>query len=178
MMHKLLQAGVKVPPLVFGNEYKGLSDFVQEDQVVYKPLSGGREVRLLSAGYLTRNRKGLSYEPIMLQRFVSGAGVRAYVVGGEVVGAVLITQSKGYVYNRFDATNISPMELPEDVKRMCVTASKAVEMQFCSLDLIRDSGGEHYVIDCNDRAAFAAVEEKTGLPISKKLAELLIRVGK
>jgi tetrahydromethanopterin:alpha-L-glutamate ligase len=177
MMYKLIKAGVKVPPLVFGNEFEGLNEFVEKEKVVYKPLSGGREVRLMTSRYLKSNKKSLSYEPIMLQKFISGDGIRAYVVDGEVVCAVLIAQSKGYVDNRFDIADLTATELPVDVERMCVRASKAVGMRFCGVDLIRENN-EYHIIDCNDRAGFAPVERVTGLPISERLADLLISLGK
>ena len=177
MLYRLAQAGVRVPPLMFGNDYESLRDFVEESSVVYKPLSGGREVRIMTERYLSRNKSALSFEPVMLQKYIPGRGIRVYVVGDEVLEAVLMTQLRGYVDNRFDTVNMSVIELPDEVRRMCMVASNTLQMQFCSIDLICDADGDYHVVDCNDRTGFATLERRLGLPISEKLAELLIKLG-
>jgi len=65
-------------------------------------------------------------------------------------------------------------DLPRDTAERCVLLVKRLGLQFGALDIIVDTRGMYWFIECNPNGQWAFVEEETGQPIGKAIANLLV----
>lgn len=170
----LRAAGLPIPPYVATNDSVEVRRFARRvKRVVYKPLSGGATVQLLTSKDLTTDRlAALDLAPVLFQEYVEGVSVRAYVVGRRVAGAAAIHSPE--VDYRRDEREVIPTTLTADERRAVKRAARACGMAFTGVDLIR-AKDEFVVLECNPAPMFAVFEDKTGINIADPLAELLVR---
>lgn len=181
MFFLLKDAGVDVPEFVFGNSYSLLTDFIRKEggTAVYKPLCGGREARPVTIDYVRRNKRALGFEPIILQRLIRGESIRSFVLDDEVIGSIEMKHQNRYLDFRIAPTGITVRKLPQEAEKMCVKASMSLGMKFCGVDLVHDAQEDRFfVLECNDPTGFAAFEKNSSLPISDRLADFLISLGR
>lgn len=114
--------------------------------------------------------------PRMIQRRVEGDNVRAFVIGGEVVGAAEIVSTAGDATDsRRGEKRVRRVELPAETTRAAVTAARRWGMEFCAADFMREaSTGRHLLLECNSSPFFVNFERASGCDISSPLADLLL----
>ncbi len=131
----------------------------------FEPPAGGAEAgEILSAG------------PVMIQGRVQGDNVRAYVVGGRVIGAAEVVPVEGdEVDSRRGEIRVRRRELPPEAARTAVRAAARWGLAFAAVDLMVDAaGGGYVVLECNSAPFFLAFEQQTGWDVSSRLADYLL----
>ncbi|MDQ3698554.1 MAG: hypothetical protein M3373_11110 [Gemmatimonadota bacterium] len=66
-----------------------------------------------------------------------------------------------------------PCQLPEKVEALCVELLTELNLCFGAIDIVRAPDGEYVFLEINPNGQWAWVEERTGLPISDAIADLL-----
>lgn len=69
-------------------------------------------------------------------------------------------------------------ELPKQLEKKCVQLTKALNLSYGAIDLILDKKGRYWFLEINPNGQWAFVEDDTGQPIGKAIAELLEKAGK
>jgi glutathione synthase/RimK-type ligase-like ATP-grasp enzyme len=175
----LMRHGFRVPPTIVGNDPDECREFVDamggEDRVVLKPLAGVYKTRLLSEIGLAA---ALDEGPVMLQRYIAGETIRAYLVDGTLVGAGRIVSRGGAVDSSVDQVGVDPVELPAESVRAGWAAARHLGLFWTGMDLIREATtAEYWILELNASAMFAAFSRQTGFDVPGALAELLIRLA-
>lgn len=170
----LERAKLPVPRWLASNDPVAIHAFTSSvGAVVYKPLAGGATVRMLEAEDLLPERMELlAAAPVLLQQFIEGVSVRAYVVGDEVVAAAEIRSPE--VDYRREEGEVLPTHLTPDEAAIAIRAAATCGMPFSGVDLIRVPG-KAWLLECNPSPMFAVFEDKTGLDVATPLAALLSR---
>lgn len=128
------------------------------------------------------NLEGLYLAPAFFQQAIDGVDIRATVVGDKVFAATIraetIDQPGSHVRdwrvaNDDPTESIEAFELPKKIADLCVAHVRELGLQFGALDLMMDKKGNIWFIENNPNGQWAFVEEATGQPIGKALADLL-----
>lgn len=156
--------------------------------LVIKPLFGsqGNGVRKLEPGApfpvpMQEHVDGLYY----LQSYIdSGEGAwhdyRVFVINGKVSGA-MVRRGSHWVNNV--ALGGRCEALAENAEGQMITdialaAARAVEIDYCGVDIIRDRQGRLYVLEVNSIPAWRGLQGVTGLDIAQALTDdFLVKMG-
>lgn len=113
--------------------------------------------------------------PRLVQQRIEGDNVRAFVAGGEVLGAAEILPSDpGEVDSRRDTARLRRITLPEEARRAALAATQRFGIPFSAVDFMREAGsGRFWLLECNSAPFFVEFERRTGIDVSSALADLL-----
>jgi glutathione synthase/RimK-type ligase-like ATP-grasp enzyme len=129
------------------------------------------------------NLANLHLAPSIFQQYIKTAfDVRVTVIGEKVFAATIRTSkldknSKvrdwriGHYQGEMQIE--AYLDFPDEVARMCVEHTKAMGLRYGAIDLIMDTEGELWFVENNPNGQWAFVEDATGQPIGKAMAELL-----
>ncbi|MGJ8620825.1 MAG: ATP-grasp domain-containing protein [Methylophilaceae bacterium] len=149
------------------------------NHLVIKPLFGsqGQGVRLLdkkSASPLPRDDfvDGVYY----LQRFIdTGNGnhdFRVFVVNNKVIAAMQ-RNGAGWLNNVAQGARCASIQ-DEMIYNLAINAAKAVDIDYCGVDIIRDKDGKLWVLEVNSIPAWGGLQRITDVNVAQILVEDLI----
>ena len=146
--------------------------------LVIKPLFGsqGHGVRRLEHGTpfpvpMDEHVDGLYY----LQGYVdSGEGVwhdhRVFVINGRAVGAML-RHGSGWVNNVALGGRCEFLPTSGEIADLALAAARAVEIDYCGVDIIRDRQGRRYVLEVNSIPAWKGLQGVVDIDIAQALVD-------
>lgn len=153
--------------------------------LVMKPLFGsqGVGVRRLEQGMvlpvpMEEHVDGVYY----LQSYVdTGEGTwhdyRVFVINNNVCAA-MIRRGHHWVNNVAQGGGCESMEPDEKIAELALAAARAVDIDYCGVDIIRDHAGRLYVLEVNSIPAWKGLQEVTQKDIAQALVDdFLVRLG-
>ena len=166
--------------------------FVRESMagrtLVIKPLFGsqGKGVRKLEPGAafpvpMQEHVDGLYY----LQSYVdSGVGTwhdyRVFVVNNRVAGA-MVRHGSHWVNNVALGGRCAALAVDhvgQEILEMALAAARAVEIDYCGVDIIRDRDGKLYVLEVNSIPAWKGLQSVVEMDIAQALADdFIAKIG-
>lgn len=178
----LSKAGVGIPKTAFANQTKDVDDLINVvggAPLVIKLLEGTQGIGVV----LAESRKaaksvieafyGLKAD-ILIQEFIheaSGADIRAFVVDGEVVGAIRRQGIEGeFRSNLHRGGNGEIIELTEQEKEAALKASKALELSVAGVDMLRSNRGP-LIIEVNSSPGLKGIESITGVDVADRIIQ-------
>lgn len=184
-------AGFDVPPTLVTNDAARLRDFAAEHDgtLVCKPLYDGwipgtSEDRVFwtsrfeAAG--TEALDDLADEPYLFQALVPKRyDVRVTVIGKEAFAVAIDSQDDAVSeidWRRGDVAELGHRaeELPAGLERRCVDLVAGYDLAFGAIDLARRPDGGYTFFELNPNGQWAWLEQRTGLPLRSRLADLLL----
>lgn len=193
-------AGFNVPDTLFTSSPAAAKEFIRtHERVITKtlshaPVKNSKNIPLLFlatdlTGRSNVNLSGLTVAPAIFQTAIDSAGdVRVTVVGGETFAAILRpkqgSKKPGPIQDwpKYDnihsdgkATEIVPHALPADIRDKCVAHARHFNLLYSAIDLVLDKKGRYWFLENNPNGQWAYIEEATGQPIGKTMAQLLER---
>ena len=121
----------------------------------------------------------LKLAPCIFQTFIEKQfEVRLNVVGEQVLAAKIYSSEVSEAaidWRTVDHTRLrhEPIVVPKQIESACIGLCKELGLRFGALDFIVDPHGEWYFLEINANGQWQWVEDVTGLPISKALADEL-----
>ncbi len=142
---------------------KGMSGGYTHTEAFARPGSAGEAVGLLDGAAL------------MVQERIDGDNVRAFVLGGDCLGAAEVIPLKGSeTDSRRGETRVRRIDLPVEAAKLAVAAAGLWGMIFAAVDFMRDSvTGRYVLLECNSAPFFVGFEARTGIDVSGRLASHL-----
>jgi tetrahydromethanopterin:alpha-L-glutamate ligase len=146
--------------------------------LVIKPLFGsqGQGVRLIKQGDafpvpMERHIDGLYY----LQTYIdSGEGAwhdhRVFVIHGKAVAA-MVRHGASWVNNVALGGRCEAIADDGELGALAEAASRAVDIDYCGVDIIRDAQGKLYVLEVNSIPAWKGLQAVTELDIAQALVD-------
>lgn len=172
----LSKNNIRIPKTLITNDIEAAREFyiANDKKAIYKPVLGGAYTKQLTEEDFDEDKKeALKYSPIQLQEFVEGCDIRVYVIGENIFAGKIEAQTIDF---RADsAANITPVELPENIKEDCLTTIKALKLKYSGVDIRLTPTGEYVFIEANPAPMFIHFERVTGYPISDTLIQELIK---
>ena len=110
-----------------------------------------------------------------LQRYVdSGEGQwhdhRVFVIQGKAVAA-MVRHGASWVNNVALGGRCEPIALSGELIELAEAASKAVDIDYCGVDIIRDQSGKAYVLEVNSIPAWKGLQGVVNIDIAQALVD-------
>lgn len=182
----LARAGVGLPKTIFTNfskEVEHIVDRLGGAPVVLKLLEGTQGLGVIlaesenAAGSVMEAFNGLEAR-IIAQQFIKeagGADIRAFVVDGQVVGAMKRQGKEGeFRSNLHRGGSATIIELSEEEENTALVAAKAMGLAIAGVDMLQSSNGP-LVLEVNSSPGLEGIESATGADIAKKIIRYVER---
>lgn len=113
---------------------------------------------------------------LLVQEFIEeagGADIRAFVVGGKVVGAMRRQGAEGdFRSNLHQGGSATVHKLNAKEKQTAIAAAKAMGLGVCGVDMIPSSRGP-LVMEVNSSPGLEGIEKSTGIDIAGKIMDYI-----
>lgn len=176
----LARAGVGLPKTIFTNfsrDVEHVVDSVGGAPVILKLLEGTQGLGVVlaesknAAGSVMEAFNGLEAR-VIVQQFIKeagGADIRAFVVDGEVVGAMRRQGKEGeFRSNLHRGGSATVIELSDDERETAVTSAKAMGLGVAGVDMLQGADGP-LVLEVNSSPGLEGIERATGTDIAAKV---------
>ncbi len=180
------KVGIKIPESFFGGFFS--TSFLNlEDKLCIKPLEGIhlKEDNKTFAHYseilLDKSEESLDTLkecPAIIQKYVNKIYELRITVIGECIFPCKIESQKSTVgkidwrHHDWENTPHFETDIPESLKYKILKLMKKLGIIYGAIDMIYD-GEEYYFLEVNSMGQWLWIEEFTGMPISKELANYL-----
>lgn len=179
-LHALRKAGAQTPRTLISNDPKAVRAFHREvKDVIFKPVMGGAITQKLDDAAL-ENLNAVTASPVIFQQRIPGEDLRVMLVGDEIVSSVAIVTPEQQLDFRADPVysggeaSYREVKLPKKVEALCRKAAKQCGLVFAGID-IKHEGDDWVFLELNSSPIYLDVERKLGHPISRAIAELLVK---
>ncbi|HEY7683858.1 MAG TPA: RimK family alpha-L-glutamate ligase [Gemmatimonadales bacterium] len=110
-----------------------------------------------------------------LQRYVEHGGrdIRAFVVGGRVLGAIERT-APGWRTNFSRGGAVRSFALPAEWAALAVCAAEAIGAEYAGVDLLPAQDGMVYVLEVNGIPGWEGLQKATGIDVAGAVVEQLL----
>ncbi|NVK63347.1 MAG: 30S ribosomal protein S6--L-glutamate ligase [Flavobacteriales bacterium] len=182
----LARAGVGLPKTVFTNYTKDTQHVVEAvggAPMIIKLLEGTQGLGVVLAE--TKNAANSVLEAfnglgarVIAQEFIKeagGADIRAFVVDGQIVGAMKRQGKEGeFRSNLHRGGSASIIELTDEEERTALKAAKAMGLGVAGVDMLQSEKGP-LVLEVNSSPGLEGIENATGRDIAKDIIKYIER---
>jgi len=184
----LSRAGLGLPKTVFTNYSKDTDDILNAvggAPVIIKLLEGTQGLGVV----LAENKKAASSvieafhglkARVIVQEFIKeagGADIRAFVINGEVVGAMKRQAKEGEFRSNLHRGGTSQViKLSRKEKTAAITAVKKMGLGVAGVDMLQSSRGP-LILEVNSSPGLEGIEKATAVDVAGKIVEFLENNG-
>jgi ribosomal protein S6--L-glutamate ligase len=182
----LSRSGLGLPKTVFTNDTRNVEAIIKEvggAPLIIKLLEGTQGLGVV----LAENAKaaesvleafhGLQAR-VIVQEFIKeskGADIRAFVVDGQVVGAMKRQAKEGeFRSNLHRGGSAEIIELTDEEENMAIKAAKAMGLGVAGVDMLQSARGP-LILEVNSSPGLEGIERATGQDIAKKIMKYISR---
>ena len=179
--------GLRIPHTLITSEpvrARAFTDELGHDRTVYKPFKGTeevwRETRVLRREELAL-LDNVKYAPLIFQEYIEAtADLRITVVGDRLFPAAIYAARSKYPQDfRMDLGNcpIKATELPRPLEKRLLKLMRQLGLVYGAIDMRLTPQGDYVFLEINPAGQWLFVEQVTGQPIARTLAEQLTRAA-
>jgi glutathione synthase/RimK-type ligase-like ATP-grasp enzyme len=179
------QVGLRVPRTLVTSDPAEARKFIEQvgmGSVVFKAFLAStqdwRETRLVEACDVERLEL-VKYAPVIFQEYIPGVDLRITVVGRRIFTAEIDAQKTRYPVDMrmvVGEAAVRPITLSPALNKRLLALQKRLQLVYGAIDMRRTPEGEYYFLEVNPAGQWHFVEQRTGLPISKAMADLLAKL--
>jgi ribosomal protein S6--L-glutamate ligase len=180
------RAGLGMPKTAFASSPKDIDNLLSQvggAPVVIKLLEGTQGIGVILAE--THNSAKSMIEAfmdleanILVQEFIAeakGADIRAFVVDGQIVGAMKRQGAEGdFRSNLHRGGTASVIKLSEEEKKTAIKAAKTMGLAIAGVDMLQTSNGP-LLLEVNSSPGLEGIEGATKVDIAGKIIEYVER---
>jgi glutathione synthase/RimK-type ligase-like ATP-grasp enzyme len=177
------EVGLRLPRTLVTNNPEAARRFIGEvglGRTIFKAflasLEAWRETRLVEQGDLDK-LDAVRFAPVIFQEYVEGVDLRITVVGERMFAAEIDARTTSYPVDMRMVIGEAAMQgvtLPPKVQRALLKLQRRLGLTYGAIDMRRTPDGEYIFFEVNPAGQWLFVEQRTGLPISQAMADLLI----
>ncbi len=176
------QVGLRVPRTLVTSNPDEARKFIEEigvGAVVFKAFLAStqdwRETRLVESCDVDRLEL-VKYAPVIFQEYIQGVDLRITVVGKSIFTAEIDARQTRYPVDMrmvVGEAAVKPITLSAELNKRLLALQKRLQLVYGAIDMRRTPEGEYYFLEVNPAGQWHFVEQRTGLPITKAMADLL-----
>jgi hypothetical protein len=180
-------AGLAVPPTLISCVPEDARAFLDElggRQVIQKPLrpteASWRPTRFVTPADLGR-LDDLRLAPAILQAYVPGVDVRVTVVAGRLFATAIDARETGSPQDFrpvFAEARVEACRLPADTEAQLLELVASLGLRYAAVDFRRTDEGQHLVLEVNPAGQWLFLEDRTGQPITRAVADALVEASR
>lgn len=177
------QVGLSLPRTLVTNQPEVARQFIDEvgvGKTIFKPflasIESWRETRIVEPDDLNRLNL-VQYAPVIFQEYIEGVDLRITVVDDLVFTAEIDARKTSYPVDMrmvIGEATLQATELPSEIQRTVLDLQHRLGLKYGAIDMRRTPQGEYKFFEVNPAGQWLFIEERTGLPISQAVADLLI----
>jgi len=182
-LHIAAAMGLKVPRTLITSNPERARQFADESGLagtIYKTFSCThaiwRETRLLRSEDMAQ-MDAVRVAPVIFQQFIPAeSDLRITAVGSQLfTAAIRSVAHDGLIDFRMSMGDaaLRAEELPEEVTKKLLALLKRLGLVYGAIDMRRTPEGEYYFFEVNTAGEFLFVEDRTGQPIARAIADWL-----
>ncbi|MGJ8530234.1 30S ribosomal protein S6--L-glutamate ligase [Maritalea sp.] len=188
-MQLLARDGVGLPNTTFAHDPKQTEEVIKlagGAPLVIKLLEGTQGVGVMltdtdnSSKSVIEAFRGAKVN-ILVQQFVKEAGgsdIRAFVIGGKVIAAMLRTGAEGdFRSNLHRGGSAKSIKITPEERATAVQSAKSMGLNVCGVDMLRSSTGP-VVMEVNSSPGLEGIENATGIDVAGKVIEFMEKTVK
>jgi len=178
----LRDAGIPTPDTVVCEDFSTAMGAIRAmGDVVVKPIFGSMGHGLVrisdpEVGFRVLRPLEQAGAVFYVQRAIDhgGSDIRAFVVGGRVIGAIERRASDGdWRTNVSRGGTARAIDLCERHRQLAIAAAAAVGAEYAGVDLLPTSDGRVYVLEVNGIPGWQGLQQATGLDVAGAIVDLL-----
>lgn len=185
-MQLLSRAGLGIPKTVFADNSRNVDDLIQMvggAPLVVKLLEGTQGIGVILAetnrGAKSTIEAFLGQDIyILVQEFIkeaNGADIRAFVIDGKVVGAMMRQGKKGDFRSNIHRGGIGKViTLSSEEEFSAIRAAEVLGLKIAGVDMLRSARGP-MILEVNSSPGLKGIEKATGIDIAAKIIEFVER---
>jgi len=178
--------GFKIPKTIFSSSPEDIEEFRSEvGDLVMKPLGlPYAKVKgvntwfyaTLIPSHQKMDYDGLGITPMIFQERISkGSDLRVTVIGKQVFGCKIVSKDLDWRSSQSKSDTIyTPIKLQDSFTQRCIEMTEYLGLNFGAFDFVESIDKEMVFLEINPNGQWGFIEEKTGLPLSKAMADLLV----
>lgn len=177
------RVGLHLPRTLVTNDPEAARSFIDQVGVrktVFKAFLASieewRETRLVEMSDLAR-LDSVKYAPVIFQEYIDGVDLRITVVGNRLYTAEIDARQTSYPFDMrmvIGEANVRPIDLPLAARDSILRFMSELGLVYGAIDMRRTADGRFIFLEVNPAGQWLFVEQRTGLPISKAMADLLV----
>lgn len=186
-----IKNGFSIPETIITNNVKGLEQFIQKNKsCITKPSKEGTLITATDFGICTMTNKvtldtvlelPTSYfAPSFFQKEIDKEyELRVIYLENQIFTVGIFSQinEKTKVdyrnYDKEKPNRLQLINLPEQITNNIKSLMQDIELNFGSLDIIKDTNGGYYFLEINPIGQFLGISNILGLHIEKRIAKIL-----
>ncbi|HXH40603.1 MAG TPA: alpha-L-glutamate ligase [Thermoanaerobaculia bacterium] len=179
------QLGLRTPRTLITSDPGAARAFVAElgvGQVIFKTFSCThaiwRETRLVRNAELDMLDR-VRLAPVIFQEFIpAAADLRITIVGEKIFPASIVARGTDYEIDfrmSLGQARTEPCTLPAGIEERLLQLMQRLSIVYGAIDLRRTPAGDYVFLEVNTAGEFLFIEERTGQPIGRAVADWLIR---
>lgn len=182
----LSRAGLGLPKTVFTNYSRNVSEIISHvggAPLIIKLLEGTQGLGVVlaetenAAESVIEAFNGLQAR-VIVQEFIKeakGADIRAFVVDGQVIGAMKRQGKEGeFRSNLHRGGSAAVIELSEEEENAAIKATKAMRLGVAGVDMLQSERGP-LILEVNSSPGLEGIEQATGKDIAKSIIRFIER---
>jgi glutathione synthase/RimK-type ligase-like ATP-grasp enzyme len=120
--------------------------------------------------------ESVRFAPVIFQEYVDGVDLRVTVVGHKIFAAEIDARKTRYPVDMrmvVGDASVRPTKLPSKIEKLLMKLQRRLGLYYGAIDIRRTLQGEYFFLEVNPAGQWLFVEQRTGLPISQAVADLL-----
>jgi glutathione synthase/RimK-type ligase-like ATP-grasp enzyme len=176
------EVGLQVPRTLITSDperARGFIEHIAPARAIYKTFSCThaiwRETRLLGPDEMT-HLDAVRVAPVIFQEFIPAeCDLRITAVGGTLFAAAIRSVADGLIDFRMSVGDaaLSVEQLPRQLTDRLRKLLQRLGLVYGAIDVRRTPDGQYYFFEVNTAGEFLFIEERTGQPIARALADWL-----
>ena len=176
------QVGLRVPRTMVTNNPSQARQFIAQiapGAVVFKAFLAStqdwRETRLVEASDIELLDL-VKYAPVIFQEYIAGVDLRITAVGEDFFAAEIDARQTRYPVDMRMVVGealVQPVTLSPDLQGRLLALQRRLNLVYGAIDMRRTPAGDYYFLEVNPAGQWQFVEERTQLPITRAMADLL-----
>jgi glutathione synthase/RimK-type ligase-like ATP-grasp enzyme len=176
------QVGLRVPRTMVTNNPSQARQFIAQiapGSVVFKAFLAStqdwRETRLVEESDIELLDL-VKYAPVIFQEYIEGVDLRITAVGEAFFAAEIDARQTRYPVDMRMVVGealVKPVTLSPDLQGRLLALQRRLNLVYGAIDMRRTPAGDYYFLEVNPAGQWQFVEERTQLPITRAMADLL-----
>ncbi|MBR1844711.1 MAG: RimK family alpha-L-glutamate ligase [Lachnospiraceae bacterium] len=190
----LINFDIKMPktiisPLIYYHDLSNDDEFIEyilsefEYPFIFKECVGsfGQQVYLINEVEDLKLRiKKCDVWPFIIQEYIKesfGRDLRIYIVGDKVIGSIKRENKTGDFRANIELGGVATPYTPDARQvEMALNAKKALELDFCGVDLLFGKDDEPLLCEVNSNAYFVSFNKTLGLNVADSILDYILNV--
>lgn len=176
------QVGLRVPRTLVTSDPDEARAFIEQigvGKVVFKAFLASvedwRETRLVESSDMDRLEL-VRYAPVIFQEYIPGVDLRITVVGDSIFAAEIDARETRYPVDMrmvVGDAKVKAVKLGAALNKRLLALQRRLQLVYGAIDMRRTADGEYYFLEVNPAGQWHFVEQRTDLPITRAMADLL-----